>query len=56
MQTVPEVAVALGKSVQTVFRLLAAGELHRIKIGRDTRIPDDSVQEYLDRCAAQPQR
>lgn len=45
--TVPETAAALRCHKATVFRLLAAGELDRVKVGASTCIPRSSVDEFL---------
>jgi excisionase family DNA binding protein len=44
-----QVADALGISVQTVDRHIAAGRLQAVKIGpRRVGIPDMSLQQYID--------
>jgi excisionase family DNA binding protein len=45
--TVSEVAVALRVSKMTVYRLVSAGELPAVKIGRSVRLPRDEVDRYL---------
>jgi excisionase family DNA binding protein len=46
---IPATAVALGISVAGVFRLLRSGELDRVKVGRGTRVPQESIDAYLAR-------
>ena len=38
-----------GISTRTVRRLVAAGELTRVRIGRRVLIPDQSIQAYIER-------
>lgn len=45
--TVPEAADALSVSRATLYRLLAAGRLASVTIGRSRRIPDDSVRKFV---------
>jgi excisionase family DNA binding protein len=47
-----EVAEALGISERNVERLIAAGQLVKIKIGKCTRIPISSVVAFVDRRLA----
>lgn len=43
MLTPPEVAEILRVSLQTVLRLIRDGKLHAVKVGRQWRIPRDSL-------------
>lgn len=52
MLTIPEVAQRLRVGRMTVYRLIAAGELERIKIGAAARVPETSLTAYLVRAAA----
>jgi excisionase family DNA binding protein len=45
--TVAEVATALRVSKMTVYRLVHAGELEAIRVGRSFRIPSYAVTAYL---------
>jgi excisionase family DNA binding protein len=45
--TVTEVAVALRVSNMTVYRLVSAGEIPAVKIGRSVRLRADDVETYL---------
>jgi excisionase family DNA binding protein len=45
--TVSEVAGALRVSNMTVYRLVSAGELPAVKVGRSVRLRRDEVDEYL---------
>ncbi len=47
--TVAEVAARMRVSKMTVYRLVHAGELEAVRVGRSFRVPDDAVQEYLRR-------
>jgi excisionase family DNA binding protein len=46
---VSEVGYALGCGRSLVFRLIAAGELRTVKVGRLTRIPLGEVEEFVGR-------
>ena len=46
--TVSEVAAAMRVSTMTVYRLIKAGELGAIRIGRGYRIPQREVERYLE--------
>ena len=46
--TVSEVAAAMRVSTMTVYRLIKAGDLGAIRIGRGYRIPQREVERYLD--------
>lgn len=45
--TVAEMAALLRVSTMTIYRLINAGELRTIRIGRSIRIPNDVANEYL---------
>ena len=45
--TVAEVASAMRVSKMTVYRLVHAGELPAVRVGRSFRVPEDAVNEYL---------
>jgi excisionase family DNA binding protein len=47
LYTVEEVATALRVSRMTVYRLLDAGEITYIRVGRTFRIPQVAVMEYV---------
>ncbi|MDQ4095126.1 MAG: helix-turn-helix domain-containing protein [Actinomycetota bacterium] len=46
--TVAEVARQLRVSNMTVYRLIKAGQLPAVRVGRGYRIRDDDVRKYLD--------
>lgn len=45
--TVAEVAAAMRVSKMTVYRLVHAGTLPAIQVGRSFRIPERAVHDYL---------
>lgn len=45
--TVAEVAAMMRVSKMTVYRLLHAGELAAVRVGRSFRVPERAVQDYL---------
>lgn len=45
--TVAEVAEAMRVSKMTVYRLVHAGTLPAVQVGRSFRIPEQAVQDYL---------
>lgn len=47
--TVSEVAVTMRVSTMTVYRLIKAGELQAVRVGRSFRLPEDDVDRYLSR-------
>jgi excisionase family DNA binding protein len=54
---VSDVAGLLKTGRTTVFRLLATGELPRVRIGAATRVPKASVEKFVaDRVAAADRR
>ena len=47
--TVAEVAAIMRVSKMTVYRLVHAGELPAVRVGRSFRVPEDAVHDYLRR-------
>lgn len=47
--TVAEVAAVMRVSKMTVYRLVHSGELPAVRVGRSFRVPEDAVNEYLQR-------
>jgi excisionase family DNA binding protein len=45
--TVAEVASIMRVSKMTVYRLVHAGELPAIRVGRSFRVPENAVHDYL---------
>lgn len=45
--TVAEVAAVMRVSKMTVYRLVHAGHLPAIRVGRSFRVPEQAVHEYL---------
>ncbi|MHB8341973.1 MAG: helix-turn-helix domain-containing protein [Mycobacteriales bacterium] len=45
--TVAEVATALRVSRMTVYRLVRAGDLSAVHVGRSYRVPEQAVHQYL---------
>jgi excisionase family DNA binding protein len=45
--TVAEVAEVMRVSKMTVYRMVHAGELPAVRVGRSFRVPEQAVQEYL---------
>lgn len=45
--TVAEVATMMRVSRMTVYRLVHAGELAAVQVGRSYRVPERAVHEYL---------
>ncbi|WP_456931499.1 helix-turn-helix domain-containing protein [Geodermatophilus sp. SYSU D00079] len=45
--TVAEVASMMRVSKMTVYRLVHAGELSAVRVGRSFRVPERAVQDYL---------
>ncbi|MBA3233468.1 MAG: helix-turn-helix domain-containing protein [Propionibacteriales bacterium] len=45
--TVAEVATTMRVSKMTVYRLVHAGDLPAIRVGRSFRVPEEAVIEYL---------
>jgi excisionase family DNA binding protein len=49
--TVSEVAAAMRVSTMTIYRLIKAGELAAVRVGRSYRIREADVAAYLARGA-----
>ena len=47
--TTAELAEKLKMNVQVITRKVQAGEIQAYKIGKDWRIPEEAVQDWLDR-------
>lgn len=47
--TVAEVASVMRVSKMTVYRLVHSGELSAVRVGRSFRVPEDTVNEYLQK-------
>lgn len=45
--TIPEIAVMARVSRMTIYRLVHAGELPAVRVGRQFRVPEDVVRAYL---------
>lgn len=45
--TVAEVAALMRVSKMTVYRLVHAGELAAVRVGRSFRVPEQAVHDYL---------
>ena len=45
--TVAEVATIMRVSKMTVYRLVHAGELPAVRVGRSYRVPEQVVHDYL---------
>ncbi len=45
--TVAEVAAIMRVSKMTVYRLVHAGELPAVRVGRSFRVPEEAVHDYL---------
>ncbi len=45
--TVAEVAAMMRVSKMTVYRLVHAGDLPAVRVGRSFRVPEKAVQDYL---------
>jgi excisionase family DNA binding protein len=45
--TVAEVADIMRVSTMTVYRLIKAGELRAVRVGRSYRLAEDDVDRYL---------
>ena len=45
--TVAEVAAMMRVSKMTVYRLVHAGDLTAVRVGRSLRVPEEAVHEYL---------
>lgn len=47
--TVAEVAEQMRVSKMTVYRLVHAGALEAVRVGRSFRVPEEAVQTYLEK-------
>lgn len=47
--TVAEVADLMRVSKMTVYRLVHAGDLPAVRVGRSFRVPERAVQDYLSK-------
>lgn len=47
--TVAEVAAQMRVSKMTVYRLVHAGDLEAVRVGRSFRVPEKAVEEYLSK-------
>ena len=45
--TVSEVAAMMRVSKMTVYRLVHAGELPAVRVGRSYRVPERAIHDYL---------
>jgi excisionase family DNA binding protein len=45
--TVAEVAAVMRVSKMTVYRMVHAGELPAVRVGRSFRVPEQAVHDYL---------
>ena len=45
--TVAEVAALMRVSKMTVYRLVHAGDLSAVRVGRSFRVPEQAVHQYL---------
>ena len=54
MLTLAETAERLNVSRVTVWRLVKAQQIRANRIGRSWRVPDDAVEEYLQRTTTGP--
>ena len=45
--TVAEVAALMRVSKMTVYRMVHAGELPAVRVGRSFRVPEKAIQDYL---------
>ncbi len=45
--TVAEVADVMRVSKMTVYRMLHAGEIPAVRVGRSFRVPQDALEQYL---------
>ncbi|MBG6184401.1 excisionase family DNA binding protein [Arthrobacter sp. CAN_A214] len=47
LMTVAEVAEAMRVSKMTVYRLVHAGEMGSVRVGRSYRIPESALERYI---------
>jgi excisionase family DNA binding protein len=53
LHSVPEAARLLGVGRTYMFRLIATGHIESVKIGKLRKIPNDALDEYIDRLRAE---
>lgn len=46
---VAQIAAELGVSKMTIYRLIHAGEIEAVKVGKSYRVADDKFKQYLKR-------
>jgi len=51
---IPEAAAVIGIGRTTLYAEIGAGRLPTITIGRRRLVTRDALEDYLDRCAAEP--
>lgn len=51
LMTVVEVATVMRVSRMTVYRLIRRGHLKAIRVGRNYRVREDDLNEYLEKQA-----
>ena len=51
--TVAEVAATMRVSKMTVYRMVHAGELAAVRVGRSFRVHEQAVEDYLDNAYIQ---
>lgn len=49
--SIPEAAEMLSLSINSVWRLLRVGELHRIRVGRRSLVAVNELQAFLKRAS-----
>ncbi|KGM13539.1 helix-turn-helix domain-containing protein [Cellulomonas bogoriensis] len=54
--TVAEVADTMRVSRMTVYRLVHAGELPAVRVGRSFRVPQDALDAYLEASSVEGDR
>lgn len=54
--TVAEVAEVMRVSRMTVYRLVHAGELPAVRVGRSFRVPQDALDAYLEAASVEGDR
>ena len=51
--TIPDAAKALGLGLTNTYKLINAGKLERIKLGKRSLIPAHSLQRFIDELTAE---
>jgi excisionase family DNA binding protein len=54
--TVEEVAATMRVSKMTVYRLIHAGELESLRVGRSFRVPEPAFRAYMHGCTTAPEQ